>query len=238
MAIKAKLFVDGEYYNIKEFSYGFTNGSNTNGFSSSKTRQIGLTCVIEAIRQEYFEEWAMESNFKKYIEVHISEGVNSMGRTRVLKCHDTFLLELHTRFSSSSSEPMSFELFMKSGAIEFSWSTAAHVEAWSELPTQEGEVTVIEETLEPRIIDYFISDLNGTRVSDIEVGDKILINLQTENMVGKTYSINLDNPEVDFKHKGKILINDTLKDYPIGNEIETIELEVVEELETIMSTDL
>ena len=61
MAMKAKLFVDGEYYNLKEFKYGFVNGANTNGFSSDKTRQVGLTCVIEAIRQELFEEWAMEN---------------------------------------------------------------------------------------------------------------------------------------------------------------------------------
>ena len=103
-------------------------GANSNGFSSSKTRQTGLTCIIEAIRQEYFEEWAMENYMKKYIEVHISHGVDGMGRTRILKCHDTFLLELYTRYSSTSNEPISFELFMKSGAIKASWSTAAHVE--------------------------------------------------------------------------------------------------------------
>ena len=71
MAMKARLFVDGEYYNLKSFEYGFVTGSNANGFSSGKTRQVGLSCEIEAIRQELFEEWAFEDFMKKYVEVHI-----------------------------------------------------------------------------------------------------------------------------------------------------------------------
>ena len=164
MAMLAKLFVDGEFYNLKKFDYGFTTGSNTNGFSSGKTRQMGLTCVIEAIRQEYFEEWAMEDFMKKYVEVHIYHGVEGVGKTRILKCHDTFLLELYTRFSSTSNEAISFQLFMKSGVIESSWSTAKHIEKWSSLP-EEGEVTVVEQNIEPEIIETYYACLLYTSPS-------------------------------------------------------------------------
>ena len=229
MAIKAKLFVDGEYYNIKEFEYGFVNGGNANGFSSGKTRQTGLTCEIEAIRQEYFEEWAMENYMKKYIEVHISHGVNSMGRTRVLKCHDTFLLELHTRFSSTSSEPMSFHMFMKSGAIEASWSTAAHVEAWSELPTQDGEATVIEEEIEGSILDISYEDNQGNVITKIRKNKDIFLVVKTENMTGKTIDIDLSDDAYNFEYNGEVLENDQLLNYSVANDISRIPLKTIKQ---------
>ena len=185
MAMKAKLFVDGKYYNLKEFKYGFVNGANTNGFSSNKTRQVGLTCVIEAIRQELFEEWAMENNMKKYVEVHIEHTTIGHGKTRVLKCHDTFLLEFYTRFSHISEEPMTFSLLMKSGAIEASWSTAAHIEPWGNIP-EEGEVTTIEET-EPQFLGFRFEDENGANLeqSEIQVDQKITLIIETENADGE-----------------------------------------------------
>ncbi len=227
MAMKARLFVDGEYYNIKSFEYGFVTGSNANGFSSGKTRQVGLSCEIEAIRQELFEEWAFEDFMKKYVEVHMEHTVQGMGKTRVLKCHETFLLEFNTQFSSTSEEPLAFELFMKTGAIEGSWSTASHIEKWSSLP-EEGEVTVIEEELEGRIIDFYTTNQQGERITKFKIGDIIYVNVESENKIGDEIVINLADKTKDFKYRGQVLENDTM-DYQIRSNKDIIELEVIPE---------
>ena len=226
MAMKARLFVDGEYYNLKSFEYGFVTGSNANGFSSGKTRQVGLSCEIEAIRQELFEEWAFEDFMKKYVEVHIEHTTIGHGKTRVLKCHDTFLLELHTRFSHISEEAMTFSLFMKSGAIEASWSTAAHVEKWSSLP-EEGEVTTIEEA-DLILESAHFEDKNRQQITEVENG-KVYLVIKSQNGKGKIVDIDLTDREHDFKYKGIRLEEDILKDVALNGDITRVELEVIDE---------
>ena len=238
MAMQAKLFVDGEFYNLKEFDYGFINGSNANGFSSGKTRQTGLNCVIEAIRQPYFEEWAMEDYMKKYVEVHITEGVSSMGRTRILKFHDTFLLELHTRFNALSGEPMSFELKMKSGAIEASWSTAKHIEAWGNIP-KETEPTVIENN-EPQVLETYYTDLEGNPIEP-KTGQEVYLILNTKDAVGETIDIDLGDSKRDFIYNDQVLDDDMLMDFKINTDSQKIKLRVIEqndnnELEILKTT--
>ena len=56
-------------------------------------------------------------------------------------------------------------------------------------------------------------------------------------MIGKPFTINLDDPEIDFKYNGRVLENDTLKDYTINSDIETIELEAILEIETTLTED-
>ena len=224
MAMQARLFVDGEFYNLKEFKYGFVNGANSNGFSSDKTRQVGLTCVIEAIRQELFEEWAMENYMKKYVEIHMEHTTIGHGKSRILKCHDTFLLEFYTRFSHISEDPITFYLFMKSGAIEASWSTADHVEQWSSLP-EEGEVTVIDN--EKKITDYYLTDKQNNEIDSYDVGDTIVLNIAIQNRVGDIMTINLNDNEHDFKQDGVDVVDDIIRDISIKSDLVQIELEVI-----------
>ena len=227
--MQARLFVDGEYYNLKSFEYGFITGSNTNGLSSSKTRQTGLSCTIEAIRQEFFEEWAMAGFMKKYVEIHMDHTTIGQGKSRILKCHDTFLFELNTRFSHISEDPMTFDLFMKSGAIEASWSTAAHVEAWSELPTQDGEATVIEEEIEGSILDISYEDNQGNVITKIRKNKDVFLVVKTENMTGKTIDIDLSDDAYNFEYNGQILENDQLLNYSVANDISRIPLKTIKQ---------
>ena len=237
MAMKAKLFVDSEYYNLKSFEYGFVTGSNANGFSSGKTRQTGLTCEIEAIRQEHFEKWAMENYLKKYVEVHIEEGVNSMGRTRILKFHDTFLLELHTRYSSTSNEPISFELLMKSGAIEASWSTAKHVEKWGELPNNEGEVTVIEQPT-PQItsLKWVNSDTQEENITEIGYNENASLIAAIENDQGGTATITIEKEDgSEFENGQKQL---TFTESIADGIVELTPMEIKEQWEEFKTSDI
>ena len=228
MAVQSKLLVDGVYYNLKSFDYGFIKDADDQGLAFGKTRQAGITCEIEAVREEVFEEWAFSDFMKKYVEIHMIHTVTGMGKSRILKCHDTFLLGLNCSYRSTTEQPMTFHLYMKSGAIESSASTAAHVEQWSQLPDNSVETTVIEED-EPKLIRYYITDIEGNEIDEYDVNDTIILNLETENAIGENLTVSISDKKYDFKHNGVILKNDTLSDYTIGNDFEQIKLEVITE---------
>ncbi len=46
-------------------------------------------------------------------------------------------------------------------------------------------------------------------------------------MIGEKVSIKLSSQTIDFKYKGKILVNDTLNNSKIGSNHEKIELEAI-----------
>ena len=122
---------------------------------------------------------------------------------------------------------MTFSLFMKSGAIEASWSTAAHVENWSSLP-EEGEVTTIKEE-EKRLTSYYLTNISGERIQEYGEGDLIVLNIETLNRIGDSITVNLNDSEYNFKHGNVELYNDTIENYVISNDLEQIQLTVIEQ---------
>ena len=120
---------------------------------------------------------------------------------------------------------MTFQLFMKSGAIEASWSTAAHVEKWSYLP-EEGEVTVIDN--EPTILNYHIEDIQGNIIqkSEIDIGEEISLVIETKNAIGETLQLDLDSNRLDFECNG-LVFEDDIVEIQIVKEIERIHLKAV-----------
>ena len=87
----------------------------------------------------------------------------------------------------------------------------------------------MEEEKEPQIIEYYLTDLDGNKIQEIEAGKCVILNIHSKNMISKLFTIDLSNKTVDFKYNGKILNNDTIKDYKINKNIEKLELEVIEQ---------
>ena len=46
MAVQSKLLVDGVYYNLKSFDYGFIKDADDQGLAFGKTRQAGITLSL------------------------------------------------------------------------------------------------------------------------------------------------------------------------------------------------
>ena len=230
MAVQSKLLVDGVYYNLKSFDYGFIKDADDQGLAFGKTRQAGITCEIEAVREEVFEEWAFSDFMKKYVEIHMIHTVTGMGKSRILKCHDTFLLGLNCSYRSTTEQPMTFHLYMKSGAIESSASTAAHVEQWSQLPDNSVETTVIEK-LEPMFLGYRFEDGEGNEIDqyNLKPNQKVLLIIETENADGDTIDLNLNDNRLDYKYNGITATNDIVKGIQVTGDETTIELTTVEE---------
>ena len=82
---------------------------------------------------------------------------------------------------------------------------------------------------EPTLIKNFITDLNDNEIPNYKTGDRIKLNIESKNTIGKTATVNLNDKTHDFKHLGVILENDTLRDYPISNNLEQVELEVIDQ---------
>ncbi len=79
------------------------------------------------------------------------------------------------------------------------------------------------------LLQYFLTDAKGTKVEEYEVGDKIILNIETKNRIGDNITIHLEDKSHDFKYNGEILKDDKLSDYSITKNLEKIELEVIVE---------
>ncbi len=91
-------------------------------------------------------------------------------------------------------------------------------------------VTVREDTTK-QLTEYLLTDLEGNTISDYDAGQTIILHIKTENRVGDTVTINLNDNEHDFKRKGVFLENDTLETQITSNHME-IELEVTDQRTT------
>lgn len=81
-----------------------------------------------------------------------------------------------------------------------------------------------------KVVDYYLADKNHNlireRLEDY-IGDTVFLNVRTQNLIGKTLNLTLNNQKVDFEYEGKRLEKDTLMDYKIGKDFEKIELKVI-----------
>ena len=80
----------------------------------------------------------------------------------------------------------------------------------------------------PDITEAYFTDLQGNRIDLGEDEQDVYLVIEGENLSGLTMDFNLDNKDLDFKYKGNILENDTLKDYAFTNDTkEQIPLTVI-----------
>jgi len=77
------------------------------------------------------------------------------------------------------------------------------------------------------LTEYFLTDENGKRVEEYEVGDTIILNIKTKNRIGDKLTIHLEDKTHDFKYNGEVLKDDKLTDFTITKDEEKIELEVI-----------
>ncbi len=100
-------------------------------------------------------------------------------------------------------------------------------ESWK--PPEELMPIYEEEDKTPKVIDFFLTNKKGERIENSQIGNIVYLNIETKHLVGYTISVDLHNPEVDYKLNGERLKNDVLRDYKLRNDFEKLELEVVEQ---------
>ncbi len=231
MSVKVELHLEGDIYPIKFFRTGFQQGMNMDGFPSSKIRQKGIQLSLDMVRAEIFEEWAYHNHRKLDFEIHLIPNILGSGRTRVFKCYEGFLHEFTTDYSAHSKEQTTYHLNIMCGRMEFSWSTCVYKENWAQEPVEAAVPTIIEEP-EKKTTSYYLTDTDGNQIDDYDVNDIIILNIESQNRIGDSVTINLDDAEYDFEYQGNVLPNDTIQNYIIGNDLEQITLKVVKQKNT------
>ena len=80
----------------------------------------------------------------------------------------------------------------------------------------------------PDITEAYFTDLQGNKIDLGEDEQDVYLIIEGENLSGLTMDFNLNNKDLDFKYKGNILKNDTLKNYTFANDTqEQIPLTIV-----------
>jgi len=228
MSVNVKLIIEGKTINVLHSKYGFKQGSDENGYPCEKTRFLGLELLIEASKDADFFDWSTQSNLMKQLELHYIPRIMG-GKTRKLSFVDCHCLEHETHFDAHSDKPMTERLFISAAGVKTSYSTEEYSAYWRKTFEDKAVDETVREEEEKKITRYFLSDPNGTEITEYKEGDTIILNIETSNRIGDRLSINLDDAEYDFKYQGNLIPNDTLKNIVIGNDIEKVELKVVEQ---------
>ncbi len=227
MSVQAKVIIDHQEINLLYYDYGFNQKTDISGRPCTKPVFVGLTIEIESRRDIEFAEWAFAANQTKQIELHITP-VLMGGKTRKLYFYDCHLLNWKNHFISTGNQPMSETLYISAAGVKDTSSTAEYSTYWrTTFPQQEVEPIAIENS--PEVLQYYITDLEGNEIDKYEASDKIILNLETKNCIGKKLTVKIPDKTYDFKHNGIHLQNDTLKDYIINSDVEKVELEVIEQ---------
>ena len=170
----------------------------------------------------YFFEWAKSGNSKRTGKIHYIS--SDMGKVECsFNFKDAVCSECQIHFNSMKEAPLCCEV-----SLSVCLQKQDLVKGKGEKAKVAESAPVEQENKMPKLIDYFITDTNGDKLDEYNTGDRILLQIKTQNRIGNQLTINLNDKTHDFKYNGVSLENDTLE-YVIGNDLEKIELEVIEQ---------
>jgi len=133
--------------------------------------------------------------------------------------------DLH--YNSTSTDLVTITLHIQSAGVKDHGTNTMFEEHWLTTKPENVPVTVREDNKE--LTSYYLTNAEGEEIESYKTGDKITLNIETKNRINDKMSINLNDAEHDFKLNGTVLNNDTIKDYVISSDHETIELEVIDQ---------
>ncbi|MBN1464097.1 MAG: hypothetical protein JW922_10585 [Paludibacteraceae bacterium] len=201
----------------------------------NKNPEGGLINIkIRSTHEDMFFAWMVSPTMMKngYIRFYKHDG---MSRFADLEFWDCYLVNYYEHFSDDSPEAVITELTLSPGILRF--KNIVFAKNWKVTDLSKTAQTAVaynniledNQNSEKRIIRMYYTDTNQNEIDNFLAGDKIYLNIESENHAGDTIDINLDNKIRDFKYKGKVLENDTIKGYTISKDSERIELEVIDQ---------
>lgn len=228
MSIQAKLHLDDKTFNVLECRFSFYRQQGNYGRPSGVPRFRGVNLVLEASRDNVFWEWAISPTEKKQAELHFTPRIEGT-KSRKLQLIDAYCVRHRVHFKNSETIPMTETIHLTCGGFKDLNMGDEFSEHWREtFPMPEGvEETVLEVDDVPRLLECYLTDKNNNRIKKGRIGETVILNIKTEFSVGKTFTVNLNDKTADYKYNGKVLVNDTLKDFVIEKDLEKIPLEVI-----------
>ncbi len=231
MSFLAKLFINGRSINILDTNIRFYQEVNPANFKPASLPMGGVfNLKVEADGTTDLLTYALSPGMmcEGYIRFYKRDGLSKM---MDYEFFDTHVVRYQRNFNGYYGKVTTDEFVLSPGILRI--GDAVYEKSWkiSDLDAKDAPVPVPEPKKEPLVKDYYITDKDGNRIEETRIGEKITLNIKTQDMIGETMTINLSDPTADFIYMGQVLENDTLKDLTIGKNMEKIELEVVEQKE-------
>ena len=225
MSFLAKLFINDEVRNILNAKQAYSRIADVNGRPSSRPLGHKLEFAIESTKDDSFFYESMFSPTHKCqgeIVFYKRDGISTLFKMEFANAQ---ILDLSESFNAIDTLPLHMNIAIGWGIMKTKGVT--HQEPWNPSnPFVEIEETTREEE-EKEVTRYYITDTNGEELETYNLGDTIILNIETLNRIGDIITISLEDKSHDFKYNGQILPNDTITDYTISNDLEQIELEVI-----------
>ncbi|WP_051336288.1 type VI secretion system tube protein TssD [Aquimarina latercula] len=230
MSFKVKLYVDSMEFNILQHHFGFLQNSDYTGRPISKPQSRTFDFIIEASKDNTFFEWATHpSLMKKECEIVFSP-IQGNGKSTKIKLLDIYCVYCNYHFTSTGVDPFTVTFSLSPATILFDGQVIMS-KHWKVTDPERLNVapTTIESNKE--ITRYYLTNTDGNEIEEYQTGDIIYLNIETQNRIGDKTTVNFNDKEHDFKYNGTILNNDTIKDYVINSNQESIKLEVIDQQE-------
>jgi len=233
MAIKVKLLVDDEIFNVLNYSIRLNQGADNTGRPTQRTVFKHLILTVESSKDTDFHIWMLEKNLTKNIELHLEPDILGT-RIRKIKLYDAHLIALNTNFSSTSEEPLSETLTITAAGLEDSFSAGVYSSSWRvTYPQEETTATTIEE--ESKELEKRIYDLKWIKEEVVVKNSRILkvvtLQAKVENIEeGEEVDLTLTRHLREVNEIGKEVIVDTEFD-TLSGVVKNSKVEIVWEIE-------
>ena len=233
MSIEAKMYVDDRVYTIKNLEFGFSKKLNTNGTAATKPEGGVFKIEIESPKETNLYAWGASNYDMKYVKIVFSP-IRMDTNSRTMELYDTLCIQHYDNFYDTSTKPMITHIHLSPAILVQNGETLFERD-WklTDIHRPKTEPTRLpflspREDEEPKLVDYFITDLDENVTNEYDPGDIILLHIKTQNRIDDKLTINLNNKTRDFKHNGVVLANDTLN-HVISSDLDKIELEVIDQ---------
>ncbi len=224
MSFKAKLYIEGEERNLLDAELVFSQVADYNGRPSQLPVGAPLNLAFESTRNDelfYSYMFHPDRMFKGYIRFFKRDGLQKYFDIEFANAH---IIRLHERFSSTGETPMYIGLTISYGISRI--RDVIHEKKWNPSnPFANNSTETTEQEEEGSIVDIYYENENGEKISKLRKNKTIFLTVQTNNMVGKTIDIDLNDSDFDFEYDGALLDNNQLPDQEVTSE--TIKLELI-----------
>jgi hypothetical protein len=130
MSFLSKLNIDGEEYNVLDFSVDFKQGTDTAGKPKGVAKGGRLKLTIEATHSTQFLSWMLNNDLTKD-GVIIFYRRDALSKMKELKFTKAYCIAYHEQFTSTTDIPMTITMELTSK--EFSFGEAKFSSNWVSL---------------------------------------------------------------------------------------------------------
>lgn len=226
MSFEAKLFLDEESWDIINSQFLYQQMIDDNGRPCMNPSGGYIEMRIQTDnKDDILMNWMLSPDLMKngYVLFYKRDGLT---RDFDFEFWDAHCIQYTNSFNINSQEGLTTTLVISPGVQKLK---GAVLEKHWRVTDINAKSDKKQKTDNRNVVEYYITDENNNKLLDYNTGDTIILNIITENLIGETLEISLDDKTHDFLYNGNVLENDKLSGYVISSNHEQIELKVIEQ---------